>query len=812
MRTVSPTQLTARYLACLVFMLVGLFLSTNTVLAADKVKFDYLSLNRSVAYLDEEVTVSYIIEVPKQHRKKTARLRFFLDNKAIGVQELSGFDDAGVLKSDFKFKAKPQGRYQLRAVLTLAGVKGLSIEEQRKLAILSLPGGVTKDQVPGGEKEPDKGDKLPDITPIKLDISNPSPRAGEGIIIRTTVSNIGTAKAKDVKLRVFVDGLPLGKDATISLDKGKQVTIEARYTPTREGQKDILVMINPDYEAKEISGRNNIISQQVIVRPKDSRQSAAVKKPRTVTKKPSRQTAPESKPDKKPSTKKQPAAIADKTASEARSNLVAYIETINGVHYTNQNRLYVFVSNMNRKGKAETFVVGVRKQQASGSDTWLARQTVKNLAPGTTTRVAIKWPDKYAVGDQVYVAIADIERAHLDNRNADQQTRPFRVISINNNIKPVTSPAPAQAQAPKPAQAQAPKPEKPATAKAKTAAVAGLPAAEIIITQPREQEVLPANGKATIRWRTVGNVGKRVKIAILDTRSGKMMLSTATDNDGVYYADMSSLPTAEYTLMISATESKAKARKTRFKVRSKKKAKKLVLSSPLPGGSWRGKQVLSVKWPARDPDLDDQFYNFTLVEVQSGKKHRLNINPVAARFGQYNWTIPDDGTLFGNYNLEVASSEGTAVARINGLEFLPSFVAYDAVDNDPSKPNNINVDMSVARSGFEGPYFNFVVRNNGPYELGAGITIGYKFKTYFVRHVPIRSRDDLVVCTSNLLARMPVGTEQTVWLGKDPDCGAGTRSSNDRFVYAVTRLSVPNSIEVNFTGDKKTNNMVKFYW
>lgn len=801
MRTDSSTPLTTRFLARLVFLLVGIFLSANFSMAADKIKFDYLSLNRSVAYLGEEITVSYIIEVPKQHRGKTAQLRFYLDKKVIGEQELSGFDDAGTLKSEFKFKAKPQGRYQLRAVLTVAGVEAPQIEEQRQLAILSLPGGVTEDQAAGAATKSDSGELLPDITPVKLDVDNPSPRAGDRVIISTTIANNGTARANNVKLRVFVDGLPLGEDVNISLDTGKQTTIQSPYTPSREGQKDILVMINPDSEVKELSGRNNIISRLVIVRAQGSKPVAVTKQPKTVTKKAQKKPVTQTKPAPKPSTTKQAVAVADKTTPEPRPNLVTYIETINGVHYTNHNRLYVFVSNTNKRGKSETFELGVRKQQASGSDVWLVRQTVKNLAPGTTSRIAIKWPDKYATGDQVYIAVADIDRDSPVSPNNDKQSRPFRVVSVNRSEKAVSAPAPA------PAPALAPTPEKP-----KTTVVAGLPTAEIIITQPREKEVLPADGKATIRWKTVGNVGKRVKIAILDTRTGRMMLSTATENDGAFYADLSALPTAEYTLMISAADSSAKARKTRFKIRRPKKIENITLSSPLAGGSWRGKQVMPIKWPANNEGLNDLFYNFDLIEEKTSNKHRININPVAANFGLYNWTVPDDGSVFGNYKLEVTSSDGTSVALVNGLEFLPSFVAYDAVDFDPQKPNNIKVDLGLDKLGFEGPYFKFVVRNNGPYELGAGLTIGYSFKTYFVRHVPIRTRDDLVICSNNFLARMPVGTEQTVWLGKDPDCGAGTRSQDEKFVYAVTRISLPNSIELNFTGDKKSNNMLKYYW
>jgi hypothetical protein len=264
--------------------------------------------------------------------------------------------------------------------------------------------------------------------------------------------------------------------------------------------------------------------------------------------------------------------------------------------------------------------------------------------------------------------------------------------------------------------------------------------------------------------------------------------------------------------MISAENGSARARKTRFTVRQKNQVEKITLSSPLAGGIWRGKQVMPIKWKKPTVNAENLYYNFNLIDKQTGKAKRININPVSAGFGLYNWTVPDDGTLFGQYRLEVATANGTVVANVEGLEILPSFVAYYSSEFDPNKPNTVKVDLGIYEPGFVGPHFQFKVRNNGPYELGAGMTIGFSFKTYFVRHVPIRSRDDLVVCNSNVFARLPVGTEQTVWLGKDPDCAVGSRSYDEKFVYAVTRMSKPDSIEVNFINDKKTNNMIKYYW
>lgn len=798
MRDTLSDSLTARIHAAFLLLTAGLLLFANIALAADKAKFDYLSLNRSVAYLDEEITVSYVIEIPLQHRDKKARMQFFLDKKAVGEQELSGFDAAGSLKSDFKFKAAPQGRFQLRAILKIDGVKGSQVEEQRKLAILSLPGGVTSEKAGEAGTKPDDQDPLPDMTPVKLEVDNPSPVSGEKINIRTTLANNGTARATDVKLRIYVDGLPLGNDINVSLDPGKQTTIKTPYTPTRVGQKDILVMVNPDSEVKESSGRNNIISQVLIVRDKKSTStSSGVNKPRTVTKK------AEPKESVKTSTadKKQESA-AKKAKPELR--LTAYIETINGIHYTEDGRLHVFISNLNQADKTPPFTIGIREKHVSASKSWLAKEKVTQpIAPGTTRRIAIKWPSKYAGGDQVFVAVADIASQSDKSPNIDLQTRPFRVVAINRNAPIAVAAKPEPAPIPAPA---------PTAKEKKTTVVAGLPAAEIIITQPREKEVLQADSKATIRWKTLGKIGGRVKIAILDTRTGKKMLSTTTNNDGAFNADLSSLPTARYTLMISAENGSAKARKTRFTVRQKDQVEQVSVTSPRPGGAWRGKQIMPIKWNKPEINPDKVYYNFNLVDEQTGEQQRVNINPVSASFGQYNWTVPDDGTLFGRYKLEVLATDGTTVAVVNGLEILPSFVAYDKVNLDPNKPNSINVDLGVYDPGFEGPHFQFTVRNNGPYELGAGMTIGYSFTTYFVRHVPIRSRDDLVICKSNLLARLPVGTEARVWLGKDPDCAVGSRSYDEKFVYAVTRLSLPNSIDINFTGDKKINNMVRYYW
>jgi hypothetical protein len=788
MRTDPLIHLIGHHFASLaVLLLAAIVLPIQSALAADGAKFDYLSLNRSVAYLDEEITVSYILEVPKRLRDKPVHLHFYLDDRDIGGQDVSGFDETGRLASEFRFKARPQGRYQLRAVLTSDQAPAIQAEEHRKLAILSLPGGVTDDQTEtSADTEtttaPADGETLPDISPISLEIDNPSPRSGEEIVISTRVANIGTAGVNNVKLRVFIDGLPLGRDTSVNLAAGQETDIETRYKPSREGQQDILVMINPDSEIQELSGRNNIISRPIIVRPGATK--PAVPKPVKTTAKGGKKGTPRTKDEVGPPKNKQGIAATD------QPNLVTYVETIDGIHYATDNRLHVFVSNNSRRTKSGPFVLGVRRYSSGKQSSWLARKTVASLDPGEIARIAIDLPANSTDVNRIYTAVADADNKVAEYSDEDNQTRPFRIVVLDRGNSSLA--------------------EEPSASLAE--AMAEPSAMAITITNPREQEVLSGSGETTIRWTTTGDVGNRVKLAILDTRTGEKMLTAETENDGAFNADLFSLPAAEYTLLISAADTAVKARKIRFKIHQSEEAKPIELASPLPGGTWRGTQVLPVKWRKMAPDAASTFYNFTLVEQQTGKRLRINFNPVAAKSGLLNWTVPDDGTVFGYYKLEVTAQNGAVVGTVENLEFLPSFVTDRSVRPDQAKPNHIIVDLGIKNSGFSGPHFNFVIRNNGPYELSAGLTVSFSFKTYFVRHVPIRSKDDLVICNSNLLARMPVNTEQTLWPGRDPNCGAGTRSSNEKFVYAVSRISLPDTIDINFKGDRKANNMAKYYW
>ena len=101
---------------------------------------------------------------------------------------------------------------------------------------------------------------------------------------------------------------------------------------------------------------------------------------------------------------------------------------------------------------------------------------------------------------------------------------------------------------------------------------------------------------------------------------------------------------------------------------------------------------------------------------------------------------------------------------------------------------------------------------NGPDIISAKGLINYSFISYFIRHVPIRSEDDLVVCRSSLLAELPVGEGQVVSLGRNPDCALGEKDPASRFEYVVTRFTLPVFLTQYLKDPDMLNNMSKFYW
>ena len=173
--------------------------------------------------------------------------------------------------------------------------------------------------------------------------------------------------------------------------------------------------------------------------------------------------------------------------------------------------------------------------------------------------------------------------------------------------------------------------------------------------------------------------------------------------------------------------------------------------------------------------------------------------------------MPDDGSLFGIYTLNVNTPAGKQLARSGEIVLLPNFVSFDQPESDQSK-DEIIADLEIARTSFNGKNLEFLVMNNGPAEISASALLGYKFTSYFVRKVPIVSAEDLVICQSSLLAELPQGEGQIISLGRNPDCPLGEREYGSKFVYVVNHFTLPKLLSQRLIDPKPLNNLSKFYW
>ena len=235
------------------------------------------------------------------------------------------------------------------------------------------------------------------------------------------------------------------------------------------------------------------------------------------------------------------------------------------------------------------------------------------------------------------------------------------------------------------------------------------------------------------------------------------------------------------------------------------------LVSPANGSSYRGEQELKVIWPASIKKSSGQQLDLILLESSSNKIVKLNNNPVAASKGQFFWQVPDDGTVFGIYKLQVRSIDGKVLAATNEIELLPNFVSFEQLPVKSDK-EKVQTDLEIARTSFKGKNLEFLIMNNGPADISISGLYGYKFTSYFVRKVPITSDEDLVICTSTLLSELPQGEGQVISLGRDPDCPLGEREFGSKFKYVVNRFTLPVLEKQHLIDPKPLNNISKFYW
>jgi hypothetical protein len=731
-----------------------LVLTASAATAAEKIKIEQFSLNRSVAYLGEEISASVTVSAAASLRKKELRVRYYLDKKEIGKQTISNFSPAGIAKTVFSFNDSPEGRYQFRVVVDIEGKTGITDEVSRQLAILSLPGGMTNKEFSSNSDDKtsknDPASEKPDLEPVSIDFNIASPRLGQKIRIISRISNTGSVQADNAKIRLFINGQPYGDDITMNIAAGSQANIETDFLPRSEGKKDILLLINPDGEIDEKSNRNNLLSKTLIVRPAE-----------------------------KTSKRKKTAAAPKKSSSQAdRANLVVYIETISGVHYTSDGQVRFYVTNNSQTAQSKPFTLGVQLLQASQGDIWLIRQPVKALKAGETVTISTRWPGDQLSTASLFLAMVDIEGKIEETDIRDNHTRPFRVVSTaaNSSMQIATEAKP-----------------------------------EINITRPAKNEHLPDSNKLVVSWETHGDIGNRVRISVSRVKTKEKILSSITNNDGQYSVDFSSQKAGEYALLISTENNEVVSSKMIFQISRKEPAKTPILVAPVSGASFRGEQQMKIIWPDSFKKKPGLLLNFVLLESSSKKIVKINDKPVAASDDKFTWQVPDDGTVFGIYRLQVSSLDGNVLAETAGIELLPNFVSFKKTLGGQGK-KGIQTDLEIARTSFNGQNLEYLVMNNGPADISASGMLGYKFTSYFVLKLPITSDEDLVICQSSLLAELPQGEGQLISLGRDPDCPLGERGGGASFEYVVNRFVLPVLDNYHLTDPKPLNNLSKFYW
>jgi len=741
--------------------LLSLLILVGTAASATEkkqIKIEQFSLNRSVAYLGEEISADITVSAQASLRRKRLRLRYYLDKKEIGRQIITAFDPAGNAKTVFSFKDSPEGRYRFRVVLDIENEKIEADEVSRQLAILSLPTVMTEQPLSTGVDEKTITDNLepgkPDLAAEEINFNIASPRVGQNILINTKISNIGTVEANNVKIRIFINGQPYGNDITLNIPAGSHVSIDTKFNAARQGKKDVLIFINPDGEIDEKSNRNNLISKMLIVRPavKGGGSGDIIATPKV-------------------------------KAKQARlANLVIYIETISGAHYTNDGKVRFYITNNSQSATTKSFMMGVQRLQEKPSKLWLMRKPVKSLKPGETATLAIKWPKDQLSSSKLFVATADIEGKIEETDTRDNYTRPFRVVSTS-PIQTAARPVPPGANS----------------------------RSEIIITSPRPDGRLDGKGKLIVNWKSSEDIGKLVHITVQNNRTRETVLSSTSNNDGAYSADLSALPDGKYILTIVSENKAIASLKRTFQIVRQKSEVIPKFVSPANGTSYRGEQLLKIIWPASLKILSGQQLDLVLLESSSKKIVKLNNNPVAARKGQFFWQIPDDGSIFGVYTLQARSVDGRILAVTNEIELLPNFVSFEQLSANSGK-EEIQTDLEIARTSFKGQNLEFLIMNNGPADISISGLYGYTFTSYFVRKTPITSDGDLVVCTSTLLSELPQGEGQVISLGRDPDCLLGERDSSAKFEYVVNRFTLPILENQYLVDPKPLNNISKFYW
>lgn len=245
-------------------------------------------------------------------------------------------------------------------------------------------------------------------------------------------------------------------------------------------------------------------------------------------------------------------------------------------------------------------------------------------------------------------------------------------------------------------------------------------------------------------------------------------------------------------------------------LRSAQTAPKIQVNFPGKGAELYMGETYVIQWQAGGFRNSESRIQINLVELGAGRTEwGIGAPGVAIDTGRYSWTVPSKPTLFGRYFLVLTDRVSGVMGHSGLFEIMPRFVPKFKRRVNAEAETTIKADLAIASAGFKNGRLGFALRNLGPDPVPAYVIARIKFRAYYIKSVPIMRADDYEICETNLWRKLLPQKERAVMLGYDPECGHGTLSEDERFVFAIIRVETPSLVDVNFEDPDLSNNSYK---
>ncbi len=245
-------------------------------------------------------------------------------------------------------------------------------------------------------------------------------------------------------------------------------------------------------------------------------------------------------------------------------------------------------------------------------------------------------------------------------------------------------------------------------------------------------------------------------------------------------------------------------------LKSARTAPKIRVNFPGKGAELYMGETYVIQWQASGFRNPESRIQINLVELGAGRiEWGIGAPGVAIDTGRYSWTVPSKPTLFGRYFLVLTDPVSGVIGHSGLFEIMPRFVPKFERRVNTEAETTIKADLAIASAGFKNGLLGFALRNLGPNPVPAHVIAGIKFRVYYIKSVPITRADDYEICETNLWRKLLPQKERAVMLGYDPECGHGTLSEDERFVFAIIRVETPFLVDVNFDDPDLSNNSYK---